>query len=635
MSDSNLKIDEIEKIYPGPVLILAGPGTGKTHLLAKRIKYFIEDKNQDPGSITVITFTSEAAKNMRDRLCDASKKDVFVSPTQQPPLICTMHSLGSKIIKENFAKAGLKEDFDLLASDEIRKLLVQDASQISGFSRSLGYQAEEFKRKALLEKIGESELKILSKYDQILRSGNAIDYDDQIMMACKILRENPDVLAAYRLKTKHLLVDEYQDINAAQFELIKLLSQEQEEGLFVVGDDDQSIYSFRGGTPWYIRKFSENYSGKAKIKSLDVYRRTPKNFLKAGLRVVEKFDSDRVTKSEDNFKNELDSKVVLYDVPSQDKEAEMIAGIAKKALPLSNVLVLVPNIGFSEPIKRALRRKRIHYFCKTDIYKTGLSLFDIVRKWLEDENDSFALRQIIEQLIDGGTLGVPSSRSRTQEKKDQRDRVLSSISNLWEKVIRENETLYAVVKKAMESDELITKINSALDEIIKARNSTLSAFIECIARLFKPWASVQSFQDEIRKWLEEAWSQNQGSSQGVKILTVQAAKGLEADIVCVVGLDRGVIPREGVTDGSQEQARLFYVSMTRAKKELHLFHARKRDAQITYLSPPKGQAYSNLEVSSFCIAIPSEFVDKKYVQSEATKKSSKQSGKRKTAVVSA
>ncbi len=615
--------EEIEKVYPGPVLVLAGPGTGKTHLLAKRIKYFIEEKNQDPGSITVITFTTEAAKNMRDRLSDVEKPDVFVPPDQQPSLICTMHSLGYQIVREHYSKVGLTEDFELLSSDDIRKLLVQDAAQVAGVDRLIGLKAGEYKQKAAVEQAGESELKALSKYEQILKACDSIDYDDQIMLACKILRENLDVLEVYRAKTKHLLVDEYQDINASQFELIKLLSQSQEDGLFVVGDDDQSIYSFRGGTPEYIRKFSENYPGKAQVKSLDLYQRTPKNFLKAGLRVVEKFDANRVAKPEERFKNELDAKVIFYDVPSQDKEAEMVAGIAKKSLPLHDVLVLVPSAGFAEPIKKALRRKRVHYFCKTDIYKTGLSLFDVVRKWIEDKNDSFALRQIIEQVIDGGTTGIPSARSRTDPKKEQRKSALAKISNLWEEVIKQKKDLHSVIKEKASSDETIQSISSALDEIIQAKNSDPVKFIECIARLFKPWASVQSFQDEIRKWLEEAWSQNQGGSQGVKILTMQTAKGLEADVVCVVGFDNGIIPNNRGSDGHQEQARLFYVSMTRAKRELYLFHSRKRDAHITYLSPPSGQSYLNLEPSPFLSAVPADFLEKKYVQSKAMKDSRK------------
>lgn len=624
MTNLNPSTEEIEKIYPGPALVLAGPGTGKTHLLAKRIKYFIEEKKQAPESITVITFTTEAAKNMRDRLSDVEKPDVFVPPDQQPPSICTMHSLGYQIIREHFSKVDLMEDFELLSSDDIRKLLVQDAAQVCGVDRSIGLQAGEYKQKATVEQAGEAEVKVLTKYEQILKACNFIDYDDQIMLACKILRENPDVLEVYRAKTKHLLVDEYQDINTSQFELIKLLSQNQEDGLFVVGDDDQSIYSFRGGTPEHIRRFSENYPGTAKVKSLDLYRRSPKNFLKAGLRVVEKFDAKRVTKPEEHFKNPLDAKVVFYDVPSQDKESEMVAGIAKKSLPLHDVLVLVPNGGFTEPIKRALRRKRIHYFCKTDIYRTGLSLFDVVRKWIEDEKDSFALRQIIEQVIDGGTTGIPSARSRTDEKKEQRKSALAKISNLWEEVIRQKKDLHAVIKEKAGGDETIQSISAALDEIIKAKNSEPVKFIECISRLFKPWASVQSFQDEIRKWLEEAWSQNQGGTQGVKILTMQAAKGLEADVVCVVGFDKEIIPNNKGNDGHQEQARLFYVSMTRAKRELYLFHSRKRDAKITHLSPPKGQAYLNLEPSPFLSAISADFLEKKYVQSEAVKNSRKQ-----------
>src|SRR5579863_4280169 len=243
--------DEAYSRYPGPILVLAGPGTGKTYQLAKRIQFLTTSLHARGDEITVITFTQEAAQSMREKL---ERKDVpeFVPVDMRPGIISTMHSLGHRIIEENLREAGLCTDFKVLEGKELRKLIFIDAAMRVNESEEQGRCAYEERKRGKRE-LSEVSKKICAEYERLLRACNHIDFDDQIGLACDLLTGHDRIAAQWRGRARYLLVDEYQDINAAQFELIRLLSASSREGLFVVGDDDQSIYHFRGGSPEFIR----------------------------------------------------------------------------------------------------------------------------------------------------------------------------------------------------------------------------------------------------------------------------------------------------------------------------------------------------------------------------------------------
>lgn len=270
----------------GPLLLLAGPGTGKTYNLAKRIKYLVENKNVQPNNITVITFTAAAARNMQDRISDHSITDLYIPNEKQPKMICTMHSLGNRIIMEKSSDLGFKETLQVINSDRLQKLIFEDAAQLVEFNRSDGMEAQKCRQYGECNRTDEKKCKICKKYEEILRSCSAIDYNDQILLACTLLKQDALLLEKYQSYCKNLLVDEYQDINVAQFELIRLLTKGQGNGLFVVGDDDQSIYSWRGGSPRFIRKFTEYFGQGAQVKPLQKSFRCHPNLLKGAVSIV-------------------------------------------------------------------------------------------------------------------------------------------------------------------------------------------------------------------------------------------------------------------------------------------------------------------------------------------------------------
>jgi len=224
--------DDVHK-KSGPLLILAGPGTGKTYRLAKRIKYLIEEKDVSPEEITVITFTSAAAKNMRNRISDEAQSELYIDPSQQPKSIRTMHGLGYLILQDEDSQL----EFDchnVIADLDLQKILYADAAQITGFQRAQAEEARQCRQLGKCKLSEEVKCKICQQYQKLLRACSAIDFNDQILLACQILKDKPGLLLKYQLQCKHLLIDEYQDINAAQFELIRLLSQKHQDGLFVV-----------------------------------------------------------------------------------------------------------------------------------------------------------------------------------------------------------------------------------------------------------------------------------------------------------------------------------------------------------------------------------------------------------------
>lgn len=220
----------------GPVLLLAGPGTGKTYQLGRRIKHLVEKQQVPPDQITVVTFTTVAAQNMRDRISDDARPELYVPYSHQPKHICTLHSFGYRVIRENLTSLGFKSPPRVVTDDRLRSILISDAAQLAGHRREDGNETTQCRQCGDCKPSDAGKCRICQAYQEILRGCSAVDHDEQILLACRILRETPVVLEKYRTQTRHLLIDEYQDINAAQFELIRLLSDGQRDGLFVVGD---------------------------------------------------------------------------------------------------------------------------------------------------------------------------------------------------------------------------------------------------------------------------------------------------------------------------------------------------------------------------------------------------------------
>lgn len=599
--------DDLHTI-PGPALLLAGPGTGKTFRLAKRIRYLVEELEVPPSEITVITFTAAAAKNMRDKISDETRPELFLPYRSQPRAITTMHSLGYKVLRENAVDLGLAEPLNVVSNESLRSVLVGDAAQLAGFRRDDG------KETALCRQYGacqpdESTPKCTTcqMYKDILRSCSAVDFDEQILLACSFLSDKPDVLARYQASSKHLLVDEYQDINAAQHELICLLSEGQREGLFVVGDDDQSIYSWRGGSPEFIRRFEVDFAPDATVTPLLKSYRCHRHVLDGAMCVVEEFDSARLPKGEFKYEAEDGPKIKIHSAPSDEKEAIAVRRVIEDALPSQDVLVLYPQRQFASATINALRAARIPFSAAASLPGSGLPLIASLSAWLSTPTDSLSFRRCLQAFLESPASGIPSTRARKTEKKEEREHAFHGIADLWQDVLSgEAASLWAALSDRKDQDSYSAAFNAFASLLtIYTTEESLSRFASGVTEVLSPWRSTAGFLSEITSWVElGSQGANFGQSPNVRIMSFQAAKGLEAKVVCVLGLEDGTIPREGNDESLAEQSRLFFVSMTRAINELHLFHARKRSGAVVYRKVYKKGEPPDIRRSRFIDVIP-------------------------------
>lgn len=583
-------LDDLVKIDK-PLLILAGPGMGKTYMLAYKIKYLVKKKNVDPADITVITFTKEAATNMRKRISLEGEEQIYIEPNLQPSVISTMHKLGNGIIKNNYSKLNLEHGFKVLSSDYLKKILLADCAQIVGAEREDARETIACRQNSQCVKTVSLKCRICDEYKSLLRKFNYVDHDDQILLACQLFKDHKKILETERQKIRYLLVDEYQDINYGQWELIKLLSGDNPENLFVVGDDYQSIYGFRGGDPKYIKNFGSDYAPTAVVKHLTISHRCPPSIFKGAFCMAQKYNGGYTDLLEKiKFTNKSDARIKIHNFKHHNLEAGFIAGRIKEIGPSYEVLILVPTIKFAMPIKQALKKRYVDFTCDYDIEETDLYLLGVLLDWLQDPRNSFSLRILIEQIINKKATDMPAKK---------REETLKIISDFW-KEIGEGKTLYLKIKKLI-SNPLFTNL---VDIITELRNlyekESVSNFISSAINKLKIWKDTSNFLREITSVIDEIKGLTMvGGECSVRILTMKKAKGLQADYVFIVGLENNILPRG---DKSKiEDSRLLYVSMTRAKKELYLLHSEVRDKNIA-------QTQLNGR-SEFIDAMPNEYIE--------------------------
>lgn len=425
------------------------------------------------------------------------------------------------------------------------------------------------------------------------------------MLACKVLKENRDVLLKEQERAKFLLVDEYQDINYAQWELIRLLSGNKAENLFVVGDDYQSIYSFRGGHPKYIRNFQKDYAPDGVVKHLTINHRCPKNIFRGAFCMVQKYNGGyEGLLKEIKFTEDSGVTIKVCNFDQQNIEADFIARKIKDLDPSYEILILVPSIDYAYPIKRALKERYVNFACDYSIENTDLFLIKVLLDWLKDPTNNFLLRYLIQEIIDRGVTAIPAKQTEyvgNEESRAKREDCLRKISNFWNQ-IKERKTLYLKVK-TLKNNPLFKDLIDILTGLrsIYSQGQIVN-FIPKIIEKLKVWQDIPTFAQEINSVIEEIKGLTvSGGECNVRILTLRKAKGLEADYVFIVGLENNILPREKPSDEHKaEDSRLLYVSMTRAKKESYLLHSKKRDRNATKIRT-NGR-------SEFIDAIPTEYI---------------------------
>lgn len=603
-----------------PLLILAGAGTGKTRVLTERIIYIINAYLANPQQILAVTFTNKAAFEMKHRI------NLQIGDLANNIWMGTFHSIATRILKRHPEIVGLKSDFTIIDSDDSLRLIKQITIDLNIDSKEFPpknyqYQIERLKDKALLpadlsnnsfERLPKF-LEVYERYQNRLQALNCTDFGDLLLYNLKIFSASPEVLQYYQNKFQYLLVDEYQDTNNCQYQwLLKLAGKTQ--NICAVGDDDQSIYSWRGAEIANILRFEKDFSG-TKIIRLEQNYRSTSNILKAASHLI-KNNQHRHGKTlwTDSAKENIGEKIKLLTFMSDRMEATGIADIIldlqrKDKINLNHIAILVRAGYQTRSFEEMFMSNGLPYRIIG-----GLKFYD--RKEIKD---AIAYLRIVQNYADDLAL----ERIVNLPKRGLGEAGLDKLMN---KARDEKSSLFLAIKRSVANNELKGKSKQALSDLInnleKWQSSiSLISLSDLAKQVLENSGYIQMWQNEktpdadarVENLQEFAGSLAEFDSlaaflehvslvsgdekidrnkEMVNIMTVHSAKGLEFEVVFIPGLEEGVFPSGRATqerNGMEEERRLLYVAITRAKKLLHLSFAQNRftfgQMQVTLPSP--------------------------------------------------
>ena len=623
----------------GPLLMLAGAGTGKTRSLTHRIAYLIEEMGVNPWNILAITFTNKAAEEMRERACNlvgAGSEDMWIS---------TFHATCSRILRRHIDLIGYDRNFTIYDANDQKSLMKEvmksmkiDTKQftekavLSEISAAkdeckspLDYQnevADDYRRK----RIGE----IYEQYQKRLRENNALDFDDLLVKTVELFQTNPDILEYYQDRFRYIMVDEYQDTNTVQFLFVSLLARKY-RNLCVVGDDDQSIYKFRGANIYNILNFEKIFPDARVIRLEQNYRST-QNILDAanGVIVNNKGRKEKRLWTE-NVKGEL---VHFNQYDTEYEEAEGVVSrinfLNMRGVPYEDMAILYRTNAQSRIFEEKLKQRGIPY-----AIVRGISFYD--RKEIKDlmsylkvvdsGMDDISVKRIINVPKRG--IGQTSvDRIQTYaiinqisflEAVFQADRI-PELGRSASKIKKFGDMIRNFRDYAMENDisellSYIIDVTGYKNDLEKEGTDEARSRLEDIDELFNDIIYYEDNNDDpnLTDFLAEKdmYTLNAGidnleqDSNKVLLMTLHNAKGLEFSNVFLGGMEEGVFPGYGAMMSGdemeiEEERRLCYVGITRAKERLYLSAARRRMMH--------GQSQYN-RVSRFIDEIPDEYID--------------------------
>ena len=589
----------------GPVLVLAGAGSGKTTVLVNRIAYMISEKHIRPWNILAITFTNKAAREMKDRI------ERLLGDTAKDMWIGTFHSVCVRILRSCIDLLGYNRDFVIYDTADTKTVMKECLRELDIDEKSfpvrnvlsiISNAKNDLMDAATFENVYKSDYrmsiiaKIYYRYQTKLRKNNAVDFDDIILNTVKILSENPDVLSKYQDKFQYILVDEYQDTNNSQYLLINLLAQAN-RNLCVVGDDDQSIYKFRGANIGNILNFEDDYSDVQKI-TLDQNYRSTQNILDAANSVISN-NKGRMGKSLWTSNGD-GNKVFVYTGTNEYDEARYIARQIKKHFDeqgsFSDCAILYRTNAQSRVIEEMLMRESVPYKVLS-----GLRFYD--RKEIKDiiaylrvvynPNDDVSLARIInEPKRKIGNATLEKARNIAREKETSLYDVISHADDYPEfktaikKLLSFSEIIQSLIKlkDTVTIEDLTGRIlndTGYMPELVmedttesKTRIENLGEFISVITEFEKneeTGNTLGEFLENISLVSDiDGYDENEDSAV---LMTIHSAKGLEFPIVFLSGLEEGLFPgmRSMESDDDiEEERRLCYVAITRAKEQLYI-----------------------------------------------------------------
>lgn len=610
------------KHLDGPLLILAGAGSGKTRTITYRMAYMISHLSIPPSSILAVSFTNKAAQEMEERVMR------LLGKKQMKGLhLSTFHSLGTKILRKELHLLGYQPNFTIYdTSDQIsliREALKHYKSEKAfdrkrilakiGLLKNKGISAEEFPASPFYsadEPYDEAAALVYQYYEEKLKFYNAIDFDDLLFLTVKIFKNFPEVAEQYSEKFRYIMIDEYQDTNPLQLQLVLSLTRSH-NNLCVVGDDDQSIYSFRGADISNILEFEKRFPSTQVIKLEENYRSTAPilNLANAVIREI-KGRKDKTMWTQEN-PMENPSPPMLWACGDSDHEANVVAGeisrLQQTGKKYSDIAVLYRSNTQVLPLEDALRMNNVPYaIIGGQKFYEKKEIKDLIAylSAIHNPKDELSLRRILN--IPHRGIGMATLNKFLNKSKENGIGLFSALERYFpldpkrEKSILEFVQLLFKFREVFRSRPLHEAIRGLIDDLQfnqfidqsyesthqqARRKKDVQHFIESAERFTRHYKGSNPLKGFLEKILLQDLQEHEGIEERmagerneITLLTLHSSKGLEYDIVFLIGLEEETLPhKKSLVDGQiNEERRLCYVGLTRARKKLIMTFCKER-----------------------------------------------------------
>ncbi len=609
-----------------PALVLAGAGSGKTRVLTNRILYLVTECGVDPSQILAITFTNKAANEMKRRLYEFNCHAGFMQ-------VSTIHSFCARVLRAEAALVSRSSSFSIYTEEEKKSVLKKivkdvifdaDSQMVDSFCDSISdiknkapelletdlsqsndeFLAEQLDKLATACDTADKGalLKIIDEYSQKMAQNNAMDFDDLLYYAHKLFSKFPDILEKYRERYRYILIDEFQDTNKVQYQIFKMLG-EKYRNIFVVGDDDQSIYSWRGAEAYNLKKFQRDFPD-CNVYKLEQNYRSTKRILEIANAVISKnvnrFDKVLWTENEDGVKaqlyNAFNERDEAYFVAEQIKNLRFI----NPKLRLRDFAVLMRVNALSRSFEQQFQQDKIpckvfggfKFFERKEI-KDVLAYMRLAHNKYDEEAFIRALNVPVRRGIGDSTVAklralsaeyaIPMLDVISDERNmESLSKSAAAKLNLFYEVMADLQKSAQLENIALFVHNLLIKLDfrkAYIDADDEDRALNIDEFEASVMEFQQanPHATLQDYLESVS--LDNDVDNDDTNADYVTVATIHAVKGLEFKVVFVVGLEEGIFPGSRATysfDGMQEERRLMYVAVTRAEKRLYLTKANSR-----------------------------------------------------------
>ena len=598
LNSLNDKQKEAVLYNDGPLLIIAGAGAGKTKTLTTKIAYLIEEENVHPYNILAITFTNKAAKEMKDRI------HLLIGDEAKKIQVSTFHSFGLKLLRENYEQLGYDANFVIMDSDDsltVVKKILKDMNldpkiyNPRAIRNKISSCKNEMMSPEAYEKFAVSDYEkivheVYKKYEIKLQRNNSVDFDDLLLLPIELFKKNPDTLNKYQDLYKYLLIDEYQDTNEAQYILTKLLCAKNRK-ITCVGDDSQSIYSFRGANYKNILNFEKDYPDAKTILLEENYRSTS-TILDAANQVIK----NNIQRKDKNLwtNRGIGEKIKYYRAFNERDEAQYVIRKVKELVnrgtEYQDISVLYRTNAQSRVLEEEMLKENLPYRVIGSFYfYSRKEIKDLIAylRLIHNSKDNVSLLRVINTPKRG--IGLKTIENLTERADLEGISMYDAITSGKElefkhtieklKAISEDLTLTELIDKVLDASDLRAELEAEKSLEAEVRLENLEEF-KSITKSFEEREGLISLEDFLLEIsLISDVEEYKDDPNRISLMTVHSVKGLEFNHVFVVGMEEGIFPHmNSLMENSEleEERRLCYVAITRAKDDLHLVNARRR-----------------------------------------------------------